>query len=277
MKFIIACVGIIASTLLFSTSILAEVNCSRSQLQTAVNAYIVAQAAGDPSLMPLVPQTLYAYNMESSTLDESIVNEALNIDFHRSLFDEYTCQTYTELVVTDESHPYALATRMRIIAGSITELESVVTDADDWLFNPQVTLEKSSAEDWYILPEAERSSRAMLESAANAYFDQFFSGPNTVYVPWGTPCNRLEGGIYSGNGSSTDSCNVGVPQGMNLGNRRFVIDEALGAIVGLIRLGPDLLPDSHLFRLESGKIRYVHTLTVCIVPECGFGALGGGN
>jgi hypothetical protein len=32
-------------------------------------------------------------------------------------------------------------------------------------------------------------------------------------------------------------------------------------------------PDSHLFRLEGGKIRYVHTLTVCTLPNCGFPAL----
>lgn len=257
-----------------SNAAMAEVNCSRSQLQVAVNHYIAAQTAGDPNLMPLVPQTQYLYNMELSTLDESIVNEALSIDFHRSLLDEYSCQTYTEVIVTDEIHPYALTTRMRVIGGSVTELESVVTDEGDWLFNPQVTLERSSAEDWSILPQEERVSRAMLEAAANAYFDQFFSGPNTVYVPWGAPCNRLEGGIYSGNGSASDSCDVGVPAGMNIVSRRFVTDEAIGATVGLNRLGPDALPDSHLFRLENGKIRYIHTLTVCIIEDCGFGSLG---
>jgi hypothetical protein len=255
---------------LLSLSAMADVNCSRSELQLAVNAYLAAQTAGNPGLMPLVPQTFYLYNMEPSTLRDSIVNEALIIDLHRSLLDEYSCQTYTEMVVTDESHPYAFATRLRVTAGSITELESIVTDEGDWLFNPEVTLARSSAENWSLIPVNERGDRATLEAAGNAYFNQFFSGPNSVYVPWGMPCNRLEGGAYTGNGSVTDTCNVGVPEGMNIVNRRFVTDTAMGATVGLVRFGPNLIPDAHLFRLEHGMIRYVHTLTVCPETGCRF-------
>jgi hypothetical protein len=172
--------------------------------------------------------------------------------------------------VLDATHPYAIGTRLRIVTGTITELEAIVTDAGDWLFNPLVTRDRSSAENWDILPAAARSDRATLEAAANAYFDQFFSGPNTVYVPWGTPCNRLEGGAYTGDGSAGDSCNAGVPSGMNIIHRRFVIDEAMGAVVGFVRFGPNLLPDTHLFRLENGRIRYVHTLTVCAETGCAF-------
>ena len=249
----------------------AATNCSRAELQKAVDTYIAAQRSGDPSGLPLVSQTQYLYNMEPSTLADSIVNQALRIDLQRSLLDEYTCQTYTELVVTDPAHPYVLTTRMRVTAGSITEFESVVTDDGDWLFNPQVTLERSAQEDWSVLPENRRVPRADLVAAANAYFDQFFSGPDTANVPWGTPCNRLEGGAYTGKGKADDSCNVGVPTGMNITNRRFVADETLGAVVGLNRMGPNFLPDSHLFRLVDGKVRYVHTLTVCTLPRCGFG------
>jgi len=256
--------------LLFSSAALADANCSRSELQIAVNAYIEAQTAGDPDLLPAAPQTLYYQQHELIDAGDSIVDEALEIDFHRSIFDETTCQTFTELVVLDEAHPYAIGTRLRIVADTVIEFEAIVTDEGDWLFNPQVTYERASSETWDIVPEAERSSRATLEAAANAYFDQFFSGPGTVYVPWGRPCNRLEGGIYSGDGSPDDSCDVGVPSGMNISHRRFVVDEALGAVVGFVRFGPNRIPDTHLFRLEDGKIRYVHTLTVCPDSGCEF-------
>lgn len=256
--------------LLFSVTALADANCSRSELQLAVNAYIEAQTAGDLDLMPVAPATRYYQQQEGIDARASIVNEPLAIDFHRSILDETTCQTFTELVVLDERHPYAMGARLRVVAGTITELEAMVTDDGDWLFNPEVTFERSSAETWDVVPEHERSSRATLEAAANAYFDQFFSGPNTIYVPWGTPCNRLEGGAYTGNGSPDDSCNVGVPSGMNISHRRFVVDEAMGAIVGFVRFGPNLIPDTHLFRLEGGRIRYVHTLTVCAQNGCAF-------
>ena len=245
-------------------------NCSRAELQSAVDAYLVAQQAGDREALPAAPVTRYFEQQQPVASEASIVNTPLAIDFHRSILDETTCQTFTELVVLDEAHPYAIGTRLRIVAGTITELEAMVTDEGDWLFNPQVTFARSSAESWDILPESARSDRATLEAAANAYFDQFFSGPGTVAVPWGRPCNRLEGGAYTGNGSASDSCDVGVPSGMNISHRRFVVDEAVGAVVGFVQFGPNALPDTHLFRLENGRIRYVHTLTVCAPTGCAF-------
>lgn len=46
-----------------------------------------------------------------------------------------------------------------------------------------------------------------------------------ITVPWGTPCVRLEGGMYF-NGT----CDVGVPTGLSMLNRRYVIDETLGSV-----------------------------------------------
>ena len=118
-----------------------------------------------------------------------------------------------------------------------------------------------------MIPASSRDSRQTLIAAANAYFDVF--DDNSVKVPWGTPCNRLEGGIRTGRGMPDDSCNVGVPSGMKLTNRRFIADPETGSVVGFIRW-PSSVPDSHLFRVEGGKLRFVHSLTVCTVPNCGF-------
>ena len=48
------------------------------------------------------------------------------------------------------------------------------------------------------------------------------------------------------------------------------VDPEIGAVVALSRFSVNKLPDSHLFRLEKRKIRYVHTLTACTIPNCGF-------
>jgi hypothetical protein len=48
--------------------------------------------------------------------------------------------------------------------------------------------------------------------------------------------------------------------GVSLTNRRYVIDETVGAVSVFLTF--ESLPDSHEFRLEGGKLRYVHTLTV---------------
>jgi hypothetical protein len=75
----------------------------------------------------------------------------------------------------------------------------------------------------------------MLVAAANAYLDAFLEGKKDL-VPWGYPCNRTEGGAHTGNGSPRDSCDVGVPSGVNISNRRFVVDPTIGSVVGVLHL-----------------------------------------
>jgi hypothetical protein len=78
---------------------------------------------------------------------------------------------------------------------------------------------------------------------------------------------RIEGGMYTGKGTPLDSCEVGVPAGVNIANRRFVVDEEMGTVQVFCTFGVSTpgggsgAPDSHLFRVEHGKLRYVHTLT----------------
>jgi hypothetical protein len=250
-----------------STEGTAQGACSRTDLQAAVDGYLAAQKSGTPASLPLAPSAKYIENMVDSSFGKGIVKNALKIDFSRSLLDAAICETFTEVIVTDKTHPYVLGVRIKVANRRIVELETLVTDADDWLFNADNYLRYSPVEDWGVIPAERRDSRQTLIAAANAYFDVF--DDNSVKVPWGTPCNRLEGGIRTGRGAPEDSCNVGVPSGMKLTNRRFIADPETGAVVGFIRW-PSTVPDSHLFRVEGGKIRFVHSLTVCTVPNCGF-------
>jgi len=104
------------------------------------------------------------------------------------------------------------------------------------------------------IPEAQRATRAAIQAAGDAYMDVF--GDKTVKVPWGKPCARLEGGTYM-----QPDCNVGVPSGLKMTNRRYVVDEVLGA-VDIFLAFAGTIPDSHSFRVEGGTIRFVHTITV---------------
>jgi hypothetical protein len=52
-----------------------------------------------------------------------------------------------------------------------------------------------------------------------------------------------------------------VPSGVRITNRRYVIDEVLGT-VDVFNTFAGNLPDTHEFRVEGGKLRYVHTMTV---------------
>ena len=255
-----------SAVLLAPAASFAQISCARGGLQRAVDLYIEAQTKGDASLLPLAAGLGYVENMKPAAIDEGLISTPLKIDHHRSLLDESTCQTFTEVIVTDPAKPYILGTRLRVNHDKIAEIEILWTTTGYWLFNADAYLQYSSAEDWGPIPADERDSRGTLVAAANAYLDAFLEG-KIDQVPWGFPCVRIEGGMYTGKGSPDDSCEVGVPAGVNIANRRFVVDEVTGSVVAFCTFGAggptggSGAPDTHLFRVENGKLRYVHTLT----------------
>jgi hypothetical protein len=244
----------------------AQVSCTREGLQRAADLYIAAQTKGDTSGMPLATGLGYVENMTPVALDTGLIKTAMKIDLHRSLLDPATCQTFTEVIVTNKEKPYVLGTRLRVNRDKIAEIEILWTTTGYWLFNADAYLKWSSSENWGTIPANRRDTRDTLVSAANAYLDAFLEGKKDG-VPWGYPCNRTEGGMHTGKGDPSDSCDVGVPAGVNIANRRFIVDETIGAVVVFCTFGAggpgggSGAPDTHLFRVENGKLRYVHTLT----------------
>jgi len=252
----------------------AQAQCSRADLQKIVDDYITAQTVGNVSKIPLGEWVQYTEQMDpSASMSTGMISKPEKIDFHRSLLDTTSCQTFTEAVITDPAHPYVLGTALQARGGQVHAIDTLVTDKDDWLFNAGNTLKYSKAENWGEIPEADRDTRDTIIAAANAYLDSF--NDKKVVVPWGSPCARLEGGLYTGKGAPgvatpQDTCNVGVPSDTKLVDRRYIVDEPHGAVAVLLTFGKSELPDAHIFRIEKGKIRYIHTITVCKTFNCGF-------
>ncbi|HSW38424.1 MAG TPA: hypothetical protein VLL97_02905 [Acidobacteriota bacterium] len=250
---------LLASTVGFAQG---NISCTRGGLQQAVKLYIEAQTKGDPSVLPLAKSVEYLENMAPHKLSDGIINKPMKIDHTLSIFDEYTCQTFTEVIVTDPKNPYVLGTRLRVNHDKVAELEILWTTTGYWLFDADNYLKYSKAEDWGPIPAEKRDTRGFLAFAANSYLDAFLEAKIDL-VPWGFPCVRIEGGAYTGRGRPDDSCEVGVPAGVNITSRRFIIDDVLGAVAVYCRFGggESGAPDTHLFRVENSKLRYVHTLT----------------
>ena len=244
----------------------AEVSCTRGGLQQAVDLYIAAQTKGDLSGLPLAKGVGYSENMAPADIQKGFVTKPLKIDHHRSFLDVDSCQTFTEVIITNKAAPYVAATRLRVNHDKISEVETLWTTTGYWLFNVDNYLKYSSTEKWDPIPAEKRDTRGTLVAAANAYLDAFLEKKIDL-VPWGFPCVRVEGGAYTGKNSPSDSCEVGVPGGVNIANRRFVVDEVLGTVAVFCTFGAggpnggSGAPDTHLFRVENGKLRYVHTLT----------------
>jgi len=266
-----SCLSVRAETALSTVQATA---CTREDLQKTVDQYLDALSKGNPSLMPLSEQAKYMENRNEIPLGQGIWRMPLTLDFNRSLLDVTTCQTFSEIIHTRSDHHYVIGTRLQIEDGKISEIESLVADEDDWLFNAEDYLKYSSQEKWDILPVERRSDRQVLLDAANAYFDTFGDYSSFSKVPWGTPCARIEGGMYTNpNNDPNASCTVGMPKDSSVPiiNRHFLVDVDMGSVVGMVDFRENKRnPDVHTFRLENGKLRYVHAIQVCTIqPNCG--------
>ncbi len=254
-------IGILWSSTAF---LRAQTECPRSMLQAATESYIAAQEAGDLSKMSLAPKVKYIENMKETTKDNGLWNTALPIAFHRSIYDVGRCKTFTEVIVTEGGHPYVIGTRLKVKDGKVSEIDSLVTDQDDWLFNAEAYFKYSKAEDWSVLHVDERVSRQDLVDAGNQYLDFVFMD-KSIRPPWGTPCARLEGGAYTNTKNEhKDTCQIDGPLGdLFIVNRSYVVDEEIGAVNIFCRFIDNTgMPDSHTFRLVNGRYRWIHTLSV---------------
>ena len=259
-----------------SAAVIQAKGCTRAVLQTAVDSYLAAQGAGNPSKMSLASQVKYFENLIEIKKDKGLWNTPLPIAFHRSLLDVDSCRTFTEVIVTEGGNPYVLGTRLKVENGKITEIESLVTKKGDWAFNADNYLKYSKAEDWRVLNADERIDRQALINAGNSYFDHF--SDRSIQAPFGKPCARLEGGMYTTRNfdDPNATCDIGFPvDKLPIVNRSYVVDVDMGTVNIFCRFGnPPGVPDSHTFRAVNGKLRYVHTLTAS-VPGLSFDKIMG--
>jgi hypothetical protein len=256
--------------LMFSiASIRAEAaGCTRASLQDAVNKYMEALKKGTPSIMPLSPQAKYIENRKEIPLGQGIWHAPLAVDFDRTMaFDTDICESFTEIISAKANPQYVIGTRLKVANNKIAEIESLVSGKDDWGFNADSYLKYSSIEKWDILPSDKRIDRQTLTNVASDYFDIFQDYSAFDKVPWGIPCVRIEGGMYTNpQNDPNPSCTLGVPKGggVPMTDRRYIVDVDMGTVVGQVNFGgPKGLWDAHTFRLENGKLRYVHVLTLC--------------
>jgi hypothetical protein len=242
--------------------------CTRESLQELVNGYLAALEAGDPSKMALATGAKYIENMKSSSFDKDIWTAKPKVSFHRDFLDVDSCSAYVEMFDSVNTHAYNIGAQIRTVSGLITEISALVADDGDWSIKGRADIAKmvkiSSGEKWPMIPKAQQNTAAVIKAAGDAYLDCFLDSTK-VTVPWGTPCARLEGSMYTGNandpGGSTGKCDIGIPQGLKITDRHYIIDVDMGSVDIFCKFGGGM-PDSHLFRIENGKLRYVHTISI---------------
>jgi hypothetical protein len=238
--------------------------CTRQGLLTAAGSYLAAQAAGNPSTLSLASTNFtYLQNNKASDIAAGLLSTPFVIGLNRSTADTAACASYTMWISASASKPYVVSTQIRHAENNtsvISSIDTVAATTGDLFFDADKTLSYIRAENWSTLPASSQPSRALLRSIGDAYLDMWTNAAAADTIPWGTQCERVEGSMY------TNPCGGSLPHGGSQqvnGMRRYVIDETIGSVQVSCQfdsLGP--WPDSHEIRVEEGKVRYVHTVTV---------------
>ena len=247
--------------------------CTKASLGAAADAYVAAQTAGSISGLQSLLASNWTYTENNKVIahNKGLLHKALKLDHRRTNHDLVQCATYTELV--SAGGPYVIGTQIRHDAeGKINSIDTIATTTGSWLFNASKTLEYIKKESWPLIPEAKWDSREVIQAAGDHYMDMWSSPDAHTKVPWGTPCVRLEGSAYTGKGLPDDSCTPGIPSNHSQApntHRRYVIDQEMGS-VSIFCVWEHMMnaADNHEFRLENGKLRYVHTMTECGGKVC---------
>lgn len=245
---------------------IANAECTREGLLAAAASYLTAQSTGSIDGLPLADPDNFTYqeNNEAADISSSILAQPLAIDLNRTAADTVACASYTVIISASGATPYVIGTQIRHPpendTSQIASIDTIAATTGDLFFDAARTLSLVSAEDWGELPEADRPAREELRRVGDAYLDMWTDAGAADSIPWGTDCERVEGSML------TRPCGATLPRGGSAtpnGNRRYVIDEVLGSVDVLCSfdaLGD--MPDSHEVRVEAGKVKYVHTITV---------------
>ncbi len=248
--------------------------CTRKALDSIAETYVAALETGDPGTMDLTEDAKYFENMKSCPFDSGIWKKRLKINHHRNFIDVDSCKVFVEIVDHESENFCEIGAQLLIEEKKIRQIDAIIVTVDDWGIYRKSDLKKiydiTTGEKWTVIPEEQRDDREVIKAAGDAYLDCFLDSTK-VTVPWGIPCARQEGSMYTGivgnYEAQNTTCNAGVPQNLRITDRQYVIDVEMGSVSIFCKFGGGM-PDSHLFRVEKGKLRFVHTMSYCEVRGC---------
>ncbi|OTB05083.1 hypothetical protein M426DRAFT_57499 [Hypoxylon sp. CI-4A] len=256
--------AIVPIAILAISSSLVSAECTREGLLAAANSYVDAQTNGNIDGLALSATNFtYQLNNKVSDIKTGVLSQPLKIDLNRSTADTTACASYTMLISATGSTPYVISTQIRHQGNntsSIALIDTIAATTGALFFNAPKTLDYISKENWDTLEDGQRVDRDELKRVGDAYLDMWIDAQAADSIPWGTDCERVEGSQL------TRPCGATLPRGGSQkpnGNRRYVIDETIGTVDVLCSFDSlGNMPDSHEVRLEGGKVKYVHTVTV---------------
>jgi len=175
---------------------------SREELAAAVDLYMDALVARDPSRLPLAHGFRYTENGQALALGDGLWGTASGMGGYRHVvIDERSGQAALVAVVHENGLPVIFALRLMLGDGMICQAEAIVSRSDILFYRDgPANLEAMGgpAPLWdEIVPPEERMSRVGLIAIANSYLDTLECNDGHHIAPFEPECRRLDNGVYA--------------------------------------------------------------------------------
>ncbi len=218
--------------------------------------------AAETRAMSALPTTTNVRITENATEikpGEAFFKTGGKAQLQRTIVDTGLCSTLTQAVVDEtaggKSSSVLMAVRLKVEAGKVSEIETIIARTGDFAFKPQGVLDTKD-QDWTtLMPAASRKSREYMNAEAEKYYVMFED--HSIVPAFANPCNRWENGtLTTAKGDCSWSAQV-----MKHPRRRFPItDVELGVAAAITNFRDDWL-DVHIFKFnKDGKIDLIQAV-----------------
>jgi hypothetical protein len=285
----------------------AAADCDRACLSGFADQYIAALGKHDPSTLPMAAGAKLTENTKTVGLGDGVWKTMKYMKFRgETIADPSTAQVvYFGVIQEAFVSPFVL--RLKISNRKIAEVETVVAHGTDPKLPPADGFEvvpdlqllaalKPFVED--TVPPSQRTPRAQMIAAANAYFDGIEHQPGNV--PFAPGCNRIENGqLTTNNPTNTEGLPpLGCQEQFQaklftyiprVRDRRFpVVDEERGLVVAMgvfdipgsktwVRDGKEIPAPpaisnprnnvlNEIFKIDGGQIRLLVAFNLANAP-----------
>lgn len=241
--------------------------CTREFLDGLLDDYFAALSAGDPSTLPLAANVKFTENAEESEIGSTdFWMNAGDTKYSQRALDTTACAAAAEAVVPEGTTDLPVALRIKVEAGELTEIETIVVRQGDYTASFAVDSDPDAiiaiADDigWDDeVPDADRATREELAAWIDKYFRTFPSGVCNVTGD----CRRLENGGGNFSCGTGASCSGDSPtSGGVFEPRVIVVDEVRGIAAGFTIF--DFMTtghlDMHMVKMHGGEVYAVHAI-----------------
>lgn len=240
--------------------------CTRELLDGLLDDYFVALAAGDPASLPLAANVKFTENAEESPVGMTdFWMNAGDVKHSQRALDTGACSVAAQAVVPEGGMDLPIAIRIKVEAGEMTEIETIVVRPGDYTASyavdsdPDAIIAIADEIGWHDeVPEGERATREELAAWIDKYFRAFPSGVCDVTGA----CRRLENGGGNFSCSTGASCAGDPGAGGTFVPRVIIVDEVRGIGAGftIFDFQANGHLDMHMMKMSGGEVHAVQAI-----------------